>query len=204
MCGQPCVPTAPWTASGLDNITSLWLTVAWRMQPWKAGRSAARPGTVTLSGGQREEQHVREKTKERGYCLTPDWSLWSIYILCVRQWTNSSERKSFGKQLCAIEVGQLTRCTFVKTNQLVFDIKLKSQSLHARQCLFWVWNEPTVSFSKKKSGVKTQKRWRRGLTDGSVVLLIQVMVFAEMVFGGNWTWGSCRCFTSHWKGCFSD
>lgn len=61
MSGQPCVPTPPCTASGLDNMAGRWLIDAWRMQPWNAGRPAGRPGTVTPSGGQREEQHVTER-----------------------------------------------------------------------------------------------------------------------------------------------
>lgn len=61
MCGQPCVPTAPCTASGLDNMAGLWLIDARRMQPWKAGRSAGTPGSVTPPGGQREEQRVTER-----------------------------------------------------------------------------------------------------------------------------------------------
>lgn len=69
MCGQPCVPTAPCTESGLDSMAGLWLTVAWRMQPWKAWSPAGRPGTVTLSGGHGEEQHVRE-TEGTGCCLS--------------------------------------------------------------------------------------------------------------------------------------
>lgn len=64
MCGQPCVPTAPCTVSGLDNMAGLWLMVAWRMQPWKAGRAAGRVGTVTPSGGQRGEQGVAEKREK--------------------------------------------------------------------------------------------------------------------------------------------
>lgn len=52
MCGQPCVPTDPCTARGLDSTLGLWLTVAWRMQPRKGGRSACAAGTVTPSGGQ--------------------------------------------------------------------------------------------------------------------------------------------------------
>lgn len=49
MCGQPCVPTPPCTARGLDN-KALWLIVALRMQPWKADRS----GTGMSSGAQTE------------------------------------------------------------------------------------------------------------------------------------------------------
>ena len=53
MCGQPCVPTDPCTASGLDNMAGLWLTVARRTQPWNGGRPAGRLGRVTPPGGQR-------------------------------------------------------------------------------------------------------------------------------------------------------
>lgn len=70
MCGQPCVPTAPCTASGLDNMAGLWLMVAWRMQPWKAGRPAGRPGTVTPSGGRKERRHVREEATRLRLLLT--------------------------------------------------------------------------------------------------------------------------------------
>lgn len=85
MCGQPCVPTAPCTASGLDNMAGLWLTIAWRMQPWKAGRPAGRPGTVTPSGGQSGTIRYRE-TKETGYHLsTPDCAPFNALIRCGRQ-----------------------------------------------------------------------------------------------------------------------
>lgn len=53
MWGQPCVPTAPCTPRGLDNMAGLWLMATWRTQPWKGGRLACRPGTGIPSGGLR-------------------------------------------------------------------------------------------------------------------------------------------------------
>lgn len=53
MWGQPCVPTAPCTPKGLDNMAGLWLMVMWRTQPWNGGRLACRPATGIPSGGQR-------------------------------------------------------------------------------------------------------------------------------------------------------
>lgn len=64
MCGQPCVPTAPCTASGLVNMAGLWLTIAWRMQPWNAGKPAGRPGTVMPPGAQGEKQQGSETKGE--------------------------------------------------------------------------------------------------------------------------------------------
>lgn len=61
MSGQPCVPTAPPTLSGLDSTAPLPFTLSLRMHPWNSGS----PGTGVPSGGHTVEQQLINLTIER-------------------------------------------------------------------------------------------------------------------------------------------
>lgn len=98
MCGQPCVPTAPCTASGLDSITGRWLTVALRMHPWKADRPAGKVGTETPS--REEEEELKRATGTRWWCGDGGYSdqyqqyqlIWPCVFHFVK-WQNDEQKE---------------------------------------------------------------------------------------------------------------